>query len=85
MKRTGARRKKTADGLGFKEIGDLALALGGTVRQGTKHNYIIQLPTQRAVPLAESTHAQQMLMPYFRQATDYSNREILDAMRRGAW
>ena len=74
---------KTQDGLHLKDILKAATLMGIGVRECTKHPYALEYPNQRPCPIANSTHAKRMVVPWIAQATGKDRREIYEALRCG--
>ena len=76
---------KTRDGIRLSSIINMVMELGISVREGTKHPYILEFPGLRTCPVAESTDARSMLAPWLRNATGYNAREIYHSLKQGEW
>jgi len=74
---------KTQDGLSLKDILKVALQAGLEVRQGTKHPYNLSYRGMRPCPIATSTHAKRMLVPWMAQALGRDREELYQALKRG--
>ena len=58
---------KTRDGIQLENIIDVAIALGATVRGGTNHSYALNYKGLRPCPVASSTDAEKMVIPWLKQ------------------
>ena len=77
---------QTRDGIRLSNIINIAREIEGlTVREGRNHPYVLNLNGQRPCPVAESTDARRMLVPWFRQATGYNTNRVYQALQRGSW
>lgn len=77
---------KTTDGIRLSTIVRMAEALPGvTVREGTKHPYVLQYAGLRPCPVAKSTDAKRMLVPWMRQITGQEGSDIYACLRSGEW
>jgi len=76
---------KTRDGHRLEKILSLAREIGATIREGTKHPYMLNYPGLRPCPVAPSTDAKRMIIPWLAQATGYTRKEIYTALRKGSW
>lgn len=75
---------KTLDGIRLSAIVRMASAIPGiAVREGTKHPYMLLYAGLRPCPVAESTHARRMLVPWLRQATGYSTNDLYASLQSG--
>ncbi len=77
--------KKTRDGLRLTKIIKAAKQVGIKVREGTNHMYNMNYGSLRPCPIATSTDAKKMLVPWLREATGYENNTIYSALRSGKW
>ncbi len=77
---------KTRDGL---RISNLLRALsqlpGVTVREGASHpNIAEKVGYSQPCPIATSTHARKMVVPWIKRTTSYTNAlEIYESLKRG--
>jgi hypothetical protein len=77
---------QTRDGIRLSNIINVARGLDGvTVRPGRRHESVLNYAGLRPCPVAESTNARRMLVPWFRQATGYNTNRIYQALRSGSW
>ena len=76
---------KTRDGIRLEKILKVARAIGATIREGTKHPYILNYEGLRPCPVATSTDAKRMVAPWLALATDYTRKEAYQALRKGSW
>lgn len=77
---------QTRDGIRLSNILNAARGIEGVIiRDGRNHPYVLNRNGQRPCPVAESTDARRMIVPWFRQATGYNNETIYQALRRGSW
>ena len=58
---------------------------GVTIRDGKNHPYVLNRDGQRPCPVAGSTDARKMLVPWFRQATGYDTNKVYRAFQKGSW
>ena len=86
-KRTMAGNK-TRDGI---KISKLVRALEGiqgvSIRDGTNHHYVARAEgSARPCPLATSTDARKMVVPWIKEVTGYSDAsQIYSSLRSGKW
>jgi len=78
-------RNKTRDGYRLEKILDLARGIGATIREGTKHPYVLNYPGLRPCPIASSTNAKRMVAPWLAQATGYARKDVYTALTQGHW
>jgi hypothetical protein len=77
---------KTRDGIKLTQIVRALAKLSGIeIRKGTKHPYIAMFDGLRPCPVAASTDAKKMLVPWVEQAIGYTRKEIYTALRTGEW
>jgi hypothetical protein len=77
---------KTRDGIKLSKILDVAREVEGvTIRDGRNHPYVLNRDGLRPCPVAESTDARKMLVPWFRQATGYETKTVYQALQKGSW
>ncbi|MBW2969311.1 hypothetical protein KY314_04340 [Candidatus Woesearchaeota archaeon] len=77
---------KTKDGIKLtKIIKALEKISGIEIRKGTKHPYIAMYNGLRPCPVAASTDAKKMLVPWVEKIVDYSRKEIYSSLRTGEW
>ena len=77
---------KTQDGIKVSNILNVARALGIDIREsGGNHPHVLNFPNLRPCPIASSTDARRMVVPWIRQATGYDNQTIYESFRRGQW
>ena len=76
---------RTRDGIRLSDIVHAAEEKGICVRPGSKHRYVLTLEYHRPCPLAESTDARRMIVPWMREALGYDNNTIYQALRDGTW
>ena len=77
--------KKTQDCLSLANIVKAAIQAGIGVREGGKHPYNLEYPNMRPCPIAASTHAKRMVVPWIAQALRREREEIYTALRQGYW
>ena len=80
--------QKTRDGLKLRKIIRVLEALAGvSIRQGSNHPYVAYRQGYSVpCPVAASTDAKRMIVPWIKQATGYQNsNEIYNALRNGGW
>ena len=77
---------KTLDGIKLSKILRTVKELTGIeARAGTNHPHILEYAGQRPCPLAESTHAKRMLVPWLKKVTGYEPQRIYQALKQGYW
>jgi len=74
---------RTQDGLSLRGILKVALDAGIEIRKGGKHPYNLICPNMRPCPVAVSTHAKRMLVPWMAEATGIERGELYQALRQG--
>ena len=77
--------KRTQDGLSLAGILKAAAGAGIGIRCGGKHPHALEYPGMRPCPIAASTHAKRMIVPWMAEATGISRYEIYQALRKGYW
>jgi len=79
-------RNKTRDGLSLGKIVKMLETLAGVeIRKGAKHPYIANYDGLRPCPVAASTDAKRMLVPWLKQATGYKPSYIYSSLKTGRW
>ena len=79
-------KRQTRDGIKLTKIIRAAEnMIGVTVREGSKHPYVLSYDNMRPCPVAASTNARTMLVPWFKEITGYSNKDIYSSLRKGKW
>jgi hypothetical protein len=79
-------RGKTRDGLPLSKILKVVRGIEGiSIRDGTRHPFVLSYEGLRACPIAESTDARKMLVPWLRDATGYKPATIYESLRKGKW
>ena len=77
---------KTRDGISIKDLLSAARNIPGvTIREGTKHAYMLNYAGLRPCPIAESTYAKHMVVPWIKQITQYDNNTIYRHLKNGTW
>lgn len=79
---------KTRDGLKLRKVVQAIEQLPGVrVKRGNSHPYIAFKEGYAVLcPLAESTDARRMIVPWIKQALGYQNsNQIYQALRSGGW
>lgn len=77
---------KTLDGLRLSDILRAVKSLPNlSIREGTRHPYLLYSPGLHPCPVASSTHARRMLVPWLKQATGYESEPLYQALRQGSW
>ena len=78
---------KTRDGIKLENIISAVEKIEGvSVRQGTKHPYMLIYDQLRPCPVAESTNAKYMIVPWLKQVEplrDYTNQIIYQGLKQG--
>jgi hypothetical protein len=77
--------KKTRDGLSLADILKAAMQAGIGIREGGKHPYALEYPNMRPCPIATSTDAKRMVVPWIAEAIGRGRSEIYTALRQGYW
>ena len=76
---------RTRDGIRLESILRVAREIGASIREGTKHPYILNYAGLRPCPIASSTDAGRMVAPWLAKATGYTRQEAYTALRNGYW
>ncbi|MBI2558685.1 hypothetical protein HYW20_05155 [Candidatus Woesearchaeota archaeon] len=77
---------KTSDGISISAIVKLLGQLPGvSIRQGSNHPFIAVKDGMRPCPIATSTNAKIMLVPWVAEATGYDRKAIYSSFRSGGW
>ena len=76
---------KTIDGIKLDYIIKVAEAIGASVRSGAKHPFILGYNGLRPCPIAESTIAKTMVVPWMKIITQKDSGAIYEALRNGEW
>jgi len=77
---------KTRDGINLSTIVRMLSQISGiNIRQGTNHPYIAVYDGLRPCPIAASTDAKRMLVPWIESATGYERRQIYSSLKSGEW
>lgn len=79
---------KTRDGLKLRKVLSALEKLSGVqIRHGNNHPYIaIRQGYPVLCPVASSTDAKRMIVPWIKQAMGYQNsQEIYQALKNGGW
>jgi len=77
---------KTLDGIKLNKILRVVEDLTGIeIRPGTNHPHILKYAGLQPCPVAESTHAERMLVPWLKKATGHEKTRIYQALRKGYW
>tara|TARA_Y100000310_G_scaffold339688_1_gene433165 strand:+ start:18366 stop:18620 length:255 start_codon:yes stop_codon:yes gene_type:complete len=78
--------KKTIDGIRISKIVRMLLDLEGVqIRKGTNHPFVAKRKGLRSCPIASSTHAKKMLVPWIVDATGYESNLVYSSLRAGSW
>lgn len=78
--------QKTLDGLRITKVLKALEEIGATIREGTNHPYIASIEGyEKVCPIAGSTNARTMIVPWIKQKTSYDTQTIYQALRRGRW
>ena len=81
---TPKTKGKTRDGVRIKNIEKVARALQGvTLRDGRNHTTILNYEGMRPCPVARSTNARTMLVPWLQEITGYSADELYNFLKTG--
>lgn len=76
---------KTKDGIKLEKIIRVAMKAGAIKRNGANHRYILNYPELRPCPVAPSTNARTMIVPWIQEITNYNSKTIYTALRKGKW
>tara|TARA_Y100000310_G_scaffold191612_1_gene191561 strand:+ start:3618 stop:3875 length:258 start_codon:yes stop_codon:yes gene_type:complete len=77
---------KTRDGLRINKIMNLVDTIEGvSTRHGSNHSTILQYRGMRPCPVAKSTDARRMLVPWLRDVTGYNSVDIYQSLKSGQW
>ena len=79
-------KKETRDGIRIKNVIKTIRGIDDVViRHGTNHNNIaVREGYARCCPIATSTHARKMIVPWVKEVTGYDNaKHIYNALRAG--
>ena len=77
---------KTRDGIKLTQIVRLLAELPGVeIRDGTKHKYVARTAGARPCPIATSTDAKRMLVPWVADVTGMTKAAIYSSFRDGTW
>ena len=74
---------RTSDGLGLAKILKFAESVGATVREGTNHPYVLNYDGLRPCPVASSTNARTMIVPWICEIVDYRPERVYQGLRKG--
>jgi hypothetical protein len=78
--------KKTLDEIKIRGIVKAAIKKPLiTYREATNHVYMLNYPGLRPCPVATSTHARRMVVPWVARATGLPTQEVYTALKRGRW
>jgi hypothetical protein len=78
--------KKTRDGIRLSVIVRLLAELSGVqIRDGRNHPHIAMADGMRTCPIATSTNARRMLVPWIARVTGYTPRNIYSSLKSGEW
>ncbi len=77
---------KTRDGIRLTDIVRAVSGVDGiSIRGGTSHQYILNYAGMRPCPLATSTDAKRMIVPWLYAITNYDRSRIYESLRNGRW
>ena len=76
-------KKKTSDGLLINKILLFAESLDIDVRPGKKHPHIMNFYGMRPCPVASSTDAKKMIVPWIKEITGYNSSTVYNGLRNG--
>ena len=83
----GNKMSKTRDGIKLTDILSAVEKIEGvTIRSGTKHPYMLNYGQLRPCPVAESTHARDMILPWLKQIDvlkQYNKQTIYQGLKQG--
>ena len=81
-------KNKTRDGIKLKNVARALMGITGvSIRTGTKHPLIAFAEGYpRPCPLAPSTDARRMVVPWIREVTQFTDtNQIYSSLRNGSW
>jgi hypothetical protein len=77
---------KTVDGIRLETIIRMMAEIPGIcTKEGSKHKYMLNYESMRPCPIAESTNAKTMVVPWLKKATGYSREHIYTSLKKGSW
>jgi len=76
---------KTRDGVKLASILRAAALAGIGYRTGTNHPYLLTREGLRPCPIANSTHAKRMVVPWLAEATGRDRQATYECLRNGSW
>ncbi|MBW3004239.1 hypothetical protein KY310_00190 [Candidatus Woesearchaeota archaeon] len=77
---------KTRDGIKLSQIVRLLSELPGVeIRDGTKHAFIARTANARPCPIATSTDAKKMLVPWVANVTGMEKAAVYSSLKDGTW
>jgi len=77
---------KTRDGIRLSKIvSAISDVYGITIRDGSNHTYVINYDGERPCPIAPSTDAKRMIVPWLYRVTGYDKSRIYQNLRKGRW
>ncbi|MGY4884583.1 MAG: hypothetical protein ACP5NZ_03320 [Nanobdellota archaeon] len=74
---------KTRDGIKLEKIVEVAKQLGMVIKEGTKHPYLLIAEGMIPCPVAASTDARRMVVPWMRRVTGYDSGTLYSYLKRG--
>ena len=74
---------KTLDGLPLSKILSFVESIGVDVRSGNNHPYVLNYNGMRPCPVASSTNAKRMIVPWIRAITGDKSSEVYKGLRNG--
>ena len=78
--------KKTIDGIKLGQIVNLLSKLSGVVvRNGAKHPYVAEIDGKDPCPIATTTDAKKMVVPWVAKVTGYDRKKIYKSLKKGTW
>tara|TARA_Y100000310_G_scaffold339688_1_gene433143 strand:+ start:1220 stop:1483 length:264 start_codon:yes stop_codon:yes gene_type:complete len=78
--------KKTIDGISISGIVRMLSTLSGVqIMKGRNHPFLAKRDGIRPCPIASSTHAKEMLVPWIVDITGYNPNEIYSSLKKGKW
>ena len=77
---------QTRDGVKLRNIEETVNQIGDiTTRKATNHILVLNYPGQISCPIAKSTHARKMLVPWLKKVTGYNPQKIYQSLQQGKW
>ena len=75
--------KKTRDGISLEKVVKVARQLGLSVKEGSKHPYLLIYKGMVPCPVATSTDVRRMVVPWIRKSLDYDTETLYSYFKKG--